>query len=58
MVKKYSLVEYHYIEKYKVRADEMSTFNMQCFCDQLIEEKGKSYAKQAIYKYIFKNEKH
>ena len=28
MVKKYSLVEFHYIEKYFVRADEMSTFNI------------------------------
>lgn len=53
MVKKYSLVEYHYIEKYNVRADEMSTLNMQCFCDELIKKKGKSYAKKASYNYIF-----
>lgn len=53
MVKKFSLVEYHYIEKYNVRADEMSTFNIQCYCDKLVEEKGRAYAKKAEYKYIF-----
>lgn len=45
MVKRYSLVEYHYIDQYKTWPDELSTFNMQCFCDALIENKGKSYAK-------------
>ena len=54
MLKQYTMVEYYNLQ-YKlvdgkhISVDKLSTFNLQCFCDGLVEKRGYSEAKSAAF---------
>lgn len=58
MLKQFSLVEYHHImhsthEGKHLEIDQLSTQNLQCFCYDLMEERGRSGASSAKFSFSF-----